>query len=160
MMKNLTMTIFSFLVIGLITFGGAGAAKAQKSDDVLKDFTAIYAEIDKLLVEKNLGVIESLIAPNFKAKRDGKEMSSEEYLKQTKEAMKALKDTTFAKSTIEDIDVGQDGAVTVKVTSEAKFIFVKDGKEVEVEVTSSSLDTWVKVEDDWLIVYTETIASK
>ena len=160
MLKNVITGIFGLFIVGLVIFGGAGEAKAQKNEDVLKEFTAIYAEIDKITAEKNVEVIDNVLAPDFKAKRDGKEISRDEFLKLQKEATKMIKDITFAESKIEDIEVGKDGEVTVKVAQKIKFIFVKDGKEVESEVVSGSLDIWVKTEDGWKVAYVEDVPAK
>lgn len=156
MFKNTITAIFGLLTVGLIMLGGANAVNAQ-SDDVKKELTAIYRQIDKITVEKNIEAIETFLAPDFTAKRDGKELSREEYLKLQAQAAKNIKDITLSESTIEDLDAGEDGEISIKSSQKIKAVVIKDGKETEIEFTSKSIDNWVKTEGGWKIVCSEDL---
>lgn len=149
----------SFVLIVLLAAVGLASPNAFKPfDDTRKELEAVYAKIDKAIVNKDIKTLESLLGEDYEKQSGDKTIKRAEAVADMKKNFDAVKSVESNKTTIDGIKQ-VEGNQIVDYTQVSKITIVgEDGKDKSITVTSKGRDWWVKDEDgDWICVSAERV---
>ncbi|MDQ2747226.1 MAG: hypothetical protein M3T96_08210 [Acidobacteriota bacterium] len=148
----------AFLILALALVGFGYASRTFNTDDTRKELEAVYAKIDKAIVESDMETLESLLADDYEKTDGDKIIKRPEAVAEMKKSLESVKEVKSCKTTIDKIQQ-VEGNQIVDYTQVAKIVVVgSDGKDKIMDFTNHGRDWWVKGEDgEWSCVAAERI---
>ncbi len=148
----------AFLILALALVGFGYASHTFNPNDTRKELEAVYAVIDKAIVESDMETLESLLADDYEKMDGEKTIKRAEAVAEMKKSFESVKDVESCKTTIDKIQQ-VEGNQIVDYTQIAKVVVAgSDGKDKSMEYTTKGRDWWVKGEDgEWSCVGAERV---
>lgn len=148
----------AFLILTLVLVGLGYANATSSADDVRKELEAVYAKIDRAIVNSDMKTLESLLADDYEKIDGDKTIKRADAIAAMKASLESVKDVESCKTTINKIRQ-VEGNQIVDYTQIAKVTVAgAGGKDETMEITTKGRDWWVADEDgEWTCVAAERV---